>query len=123
MPTLMQRGATFLASRLQTAGGRSVSYRRGNGEPVTLTGTPKQITYEVAQADGALTQVEAWDWLVTAADLGFDPMGGDQIEETINGVVKTYTVRTIGNKPCFEWSDTAGILWVIHSEITDTEEE
>lgn len=121
--SLMTRGATWLASRLQTAGGRTISYRRGNGTPVSLTGTPKQITYEVAQSDGLLTQVEAWDWIITAEDLGFDPIPGDMVEETINGVAKTYTVRTIGNKPCFEWADTAGILWVIHSEITDEEAE
>lgn len=120
--SLMTRGATWLASRLKTAGGRTVTYRRANGDPVSLTATPKLLTYNVLSADGGLvTQVESWDWIITAADLGFDPIAGDQIEETINDVVKTYTTRTLGDKPCFEWADTAGILWVIHSELTEEE--
>lgn len=115
MPNLMQRGATWLGSKLQTAAGRSATYRRGNGAPVTLTATPKLQTYNVVSSDGVLTQVESWDWIVTAEDLGFDPIDNDRINETINDVNTTYRVHGIGTKPCFEWADTSGILWVIHS--------
>lgn len=121
MPNLMTRGATWLGSRLQTAGGRSVTYRRGNQEPVTLTATPTRIVYEVAQSDGLVTQVESWDWIITAVDLGFDPIPGDEIRETIGGVDKVYEVFEIGTKPCFEWTDTAGVLLTVHSRLVEAE--
>jgi hypothetical protein len=121
MPTLMQRGATWLGPRLQTAGGRSVAYRRGNGTPVTLTATPTRVEYTTTNADGMQTLVESWDWIITAADVGFDPIPGDEIRETINSVATVYEVFEIGSKPCFEWADTAGILWVIHSSKTEAD--
>jgi hypothetical protein len=120
MPTLMQRGATWLGTRLQTAGGREVTYRRGNGTPVTLTATPTRIEYTVAQSDGSLTQVESWDWIITAEDLGFDPIPGDEIRETINGVAKVYHTMPLQNNKCFDWSDTAGILLTVHSKLVES---
>lgn len=122
MENLFEAAMAHLAPTVQGNIGRSVTYRRGNDSPVTITATPKQITYEVLGNDGSVTQVESWDWIITAADLGFDPISGDEIMETINGVATTYTTRTLGQKPCFEWSDTAGILIVVHSDKTEAED-
>lgn len=123
MQNLFEAAVSHLAPTLKGNIGRSVSYRRANGTPVTLTATPTRHLYEVLQGDGALTQIESWDWIITAADLAAigDPIPGDEIAETINDVATVYEVFEIGIKPCFEWSDTAGILWVIHSTKTEAD--
>lgn len=115
----MQRGATWLGSKLQTAGGRSVTYRRANQPAVTLTGVPIKVIYTATNNEGMQTQIESWDWgSILATDLGFKPIPGDKIRETLNGEVIDYEVFEPGDNPCFELMDTAGILWVIHSSRT-----
>lgn len=84
-----------------------------------LTATPQQVTYQVPTGDGGLTLVEAWDWTITASELGFDPVEGDEITETLNSVERIYETLSIGDKPCFEWLDTAGILIVVHTKRVD----
>lgn len=121
MPNLMNRGASWLATRLQTAGGRSVSYQRGNDDPVSLTGTPTKHVYEVVNSEGGLTQVEIWDWILTLTDLGFEPWQGDLITESLNSAARTYRVSKIGDQPCFTWLDTSGVMLLVHSTLDRSE--
>jgi hypothetical protein len=120
MQNLFEAAVSHLAPTLSGNIGREVTYRRGNSTPVTLTATPTRIEYTVAQSDGSLTQVESWDWIITAEDLGFDPGIGDEIRETLNGVAKVYHTMPLQNNKCFDWSDTAGILLTVHSKLVES---
>lgn len=121
MPNLMQRGATWLAGKLQTAAGRTVVYRRGNlsGDPITAACSMKQ--YSIVDAEGFTTTVESVDWLVTTAELVVQgavitPRPGDRIHEILGGVLVEYEAMKLGSEPCSEWLDTSGVMTVIHTK-------
>lgn len=123
MPNLMQRGASWLGERLQTAAGRSVTYIR-RGQSLSVTGWPARVDYEVDDEDGIPRKVTFHDWTFTAADLDFDgdsePFAarpGDQITETLDGRELTYEVMPPDTRPVAEWLDSAGVLVLIHTKL------
>lgn len=122
MPNLLQRSATWLAEKLQSAAGRSITYRRGS-QVATLTATPQKQDYEVTDDDGIPRREVYYDWTFAAADLDFvdgetiEPRPGDRIIETLNGVEFTYEVMPIGKRPAAEWTDTAGVMRTVHTKL------
>lgn len=123
MPNLLERGATWLGAKLKSEGvaGRTVRYVRKGRFIAELECSVAMQDYEVLQDDGSLTLVKSFDYTITAADLVLngsliEPRQGDQIIETIAGAVRTFEVVMLGNKPCFEWQDTAGILLLVHTQ-------
>lgn len=118
MSTLMQRGATFLGQRMQTAAGREVVYSR-KSQTVTLTGWPSLQEYEVDDEDGIPRRVTFYDWTFITAELDFEndeeafaARAGDQI--TVDGEV--YELMPPGKKPVAERLDANGINTLIHSK-------
>ena len=68
-----------------------------------------------------MTVVKSYDYTITAALLVLDgkviePREGDLIVETIAGAERTHEVVMLGDKPCFEWLDTGGILLLVHTQ-------
>jgi hypothetical protein len=118
MPTLFQRSATWLGTRLQNAAGRTATYTRYSGTTVALTAVPSVHAYEVVD-EGIHTLVTSWDFVIPRDDLGFDPAQGDQITETLNSVATVYEVQPIGSLPCFEWLDSSGLLLKVHTKKVD----
>ena len=122
MPNLLQRGATFLGSRMQTAAGRSVTYARRD-RTVTLTGWPSKQEYEVADDETGLPlKATYYDWSFIADDLVFDderivPRPGDQISETLNSQDFVYEAMAPGKMPVSERLDASDTLLVVHTKI------
>lgn len=123
MPNLLERGATWIGAKLKSEGvaGRTVRYVRRGRSIANLQCSVAMQDYEVLQEDGSLTLVKSFDYTITAALLvlegeTIEPREGDLIVETIAGAERTFEVVTIGNKPCFEWQDTAGILLLVHTQ-------
>lgn len=124
MPNLLQRGASFLGTRLKEAAGREVTYKRGPQE-MTATGWPAKIDYEVTDDETGIPQkVSFYDWTFTTEDLAFDgddtifaARPGDQITETLNGEELTYEASSPGKRPVAESADSAGVLTMIHTKI------
>lgn len=121
MTNLMQDGATWLGNRLKWHAGRTVTYRRSQGT-VSLVGCVTMNEYEVPNLDGLSTEVQSYDWTITAADLVIHgvqvtPQVGDQITETLNGTERIWEVLPVSqDKPCYEWLDTSGLLLLIHTK-------
>ena len=118
MPNLLQRGASFLGSRLQTAAGREVVYSR-KSQSVTLTGWPSLQEYEVDDEDGIPRRVTFYDWTFITAELDFAndeetfaARPGDQI--TVDG--ETYELMPPGKKPVAERLDAFGLNTLIHTK-------
>lgn len=119
MTTLLQRAATWLGERLQTAAGRTVTYRRGQRVSSDIVGWVSSHDYEEAGDDGLVATVTMDDWSFIAAELlvngeAITPRPGDQI---IEGSV-IYEVLPLRNRPCWERADGAsgGLLTLIHAK-------
>lgn len=126
MPTLMQRGATWLGGKLKTAAGRSVVYSRGVHNSAAITGWVAKHEYEEIGDDGLTTSVVVDDWTFKATDVVvngavIEPRDGDVITETLNGITNEYTVLPLKDKKCFEWLDSSGLLLLIHTKRTTRE--
>ncbi len=127
MPNLLQRGATWLGGKLQTAAGRTINYER-RGQTFTATGVPNKVDYEVDvdPQTGLAIAVTFYDWTFTLDDLGFDgdsddalfeALPGDQISETLNGVASVYEAAPVAKRKVMEWLDSAGILVIVHTKL------
>ena len=125
MPNLLQRGAAWLGSNLQIAGGRTTTIER-RGQSFTAVGTPNKVDYDtdIDEQTGLAVAVTFYDWTYTFADLGFandqslfEAMAGDQIKETLNGVDYVYEVASPLKRKVMEWLDSGGVLVVIHTKL------
>ena len=123
MPNLLQRGASFLGSRMKDAAGREVTYTR-RGQTVTLTGWPSRQEYEVTDEETGLPlRITSYDWSFVAEELVFEterivPRPGDQITETQNSQNVTYEAMPPGKMPVSERLDTGDVLIVVHTKQT-----
>jgi len=127
MPNLLQRGASWLGERLQTAAGRTIAYTRRD-QTFTATGTPNKVDYEVEvdQQTGLAIAKTFFDWTFTYSDLGFEnddtlfeSIPGDQISETLNGVDLVYEVSPPAKRKVMEWLDSGGVLVLVHAKLVD----
>jgi len=116
MPNLLQRAAVWLGERLQVAGGRTVTYRRGL-HSVELTLTPHMHEEQVLGQDGIEQDVLSYAWTITASELIINgsvvvPQSGDVIEETLDsGEEIRWEVFPRGDKDqCYEWMDSSKLL-------------
>lgn len=116
----MQRAASFLGTKLQTAGGRAVVYRRGT-KSVAITLTPQMHKETVVgEDDGVATEVHQYAWIVTLTELllngeMIEPQERDVIEETLNGQFIRWQVLPPGkDRQCWEWFDQNALLILIH---------
>jgi hypothetical protein len=123
MPNTMQRGSAWLNARRPAASGRSFSYLRGGNAPVILTAAPVHRADESLIAEALQQQVELWDFTFAVADLGFEPIAGDLLAETVAGVTTLYQVRTLGEDGCWKWYDNSKTSYLVHTEVVEIEGE
>ncbi len=97
-----------------------VTYLRGVDETV-LTAEVQLHDYEISSQGGTVTVVRSRDYLLSASDLGLTPRVGDQIKETIGGVVKLFEVMPIGDRPCFEEADPSQRKLLVHTKYAGNE--
>lgn len=125
MPNMLQRGAAWLAGQLHQHASHSAAYLRG-GVPVALVpATVAKNTYQVTDIEtGVVTNVIAFDFTIrrkllkTVEGSQIEPREGDQIRITLNSLTMTYEVLPVGDRQCWEWADTSGILVLIHTKET-----
>lgn len=122
MPNLLTRGATWLASRLQAAAGRTVTYSRGPLDSEPITAWMAEHEYEVLNEEGFLANALYYDWTFIASEILIRgslivPRDGDRITETVNSVAVAYEVRPLDNEPCFKRLDTGGHMLLVHTRL------
>lgn len=120
MPVFMQRGQTWLASKLNApVAGRSVIYTRGTRESEPFTATIISEEYkELVEGDLKITAVVT-EWMIIPADVVIDgtplnePRDGDELEEVDNGEryeVLPQDVRSV------EKFGTFGVGWRVYTK-------
>jgi hypothetical protein len=110
----MQDAASFLGDRLKTVAGRVVSIVQGALRQDNVTAVLVFRDYQIFDEEGIMTSVHAGDWTIVASDLlvAFEFRAGDLIVDAD----ATYEVLPIGDRPCVEPQDSAGVLLLVHSK-------
>lgn len=117
MVNLLQRGASFLATKLQSSAvaGRTVRYWRGQ---VASEAIQAWVSSHIEQSQGEEnfdTTFTVYDWSFETADLlnrgeAIEPRIGDKITETLNGQEIEYEVLVNDTGKCFEHPDTSKLM-------------
>jgi hypothetical protein len=111
MTDLLRQGSDWL-ERMRTAHCSSpVEYHR-DGQTLAVNATFGKTDVEVADESGLTIGSFIWDFLVLAADLGFEPKAGDVIVAD----ARQYEVLSIGGERCWRWSDPYRQTYRIHTK-------
>jgi len=105
-------------SMFAEAFGVSVSYVRG-ASTTTLTAEVQLNEYKESGPEGGEIVVESRDYLITKADLSVTPRVGDQIKETIAGVVEIFEVMPVDGREYR--SDVAKRKLLVHTKYAGSE--
>lgn len=125
--TRLDNATARALTRLQTAGGRMVTYRHSGGDEIEVTAIPGVSSYQRADDLGLVTEMEVHDELIAAADLVFDetviePAEGDQIDVTLHGLTLTYEVMPPGaDEPAWRYMDPGRSALRIHTKLIASE--
>jgi hypothetical protein len=128
MPTLLERGSTFLRTKLPMVARQTVAYRRGIhqiDELDAVQGNSEVESYVVEDAEGTFRSV---DWYIEATSLIIDgllvePASGDEVRRTNEaGRVEVYLVLPIPGGREFELVDERiGLLYRVHTKFVRSE--
>lgn len=111
MPDLLRNSSNWL-ERMRTAFASSpVEYRRGE-DAKTVNASFGMRDYEIVDESGLSVGSHVCDFLVLAAELGFEPKAGDAI--LADG--RKYEVMNLGDEGCWRWSDSFGETYRIHAK-------
>ena len=126
---LIASAVESLAATLQQGASLYGTYSSIGGGEFPMRGTAVERDYEVIDDDGSLTTVKSTDWIFRASDLASvagssgpaKPQPGDTwqpddyaTDEEHQDYGASFEAMLLGNRPCFEPHDTAGVLIVVH---------
>ena len=121
MADLLQRGASWLADRLQDQAAHQVVYERG-ASMVALQATFGSSLLKVDDGDSGVRMVRTdRDFIVRAADLVLggdvvEPQRGDTVRETVGAAVHVYEVLAPPGEPEWRYSDQHRTILRIHAK-------
>ena len=114
MPNLMTRGATWLADRLQAAGGEVVTYKPGNSPEVAITAVLKSTDYRINGEEGFETSIAPFVWLIEASEIGeVRPRAGQRI---VRSDGETHVVMQPSDGEQAAMLDKTATLWTVHTK-------
>jgi hypothetical protein len=118
---MLQTGSDWLSGVLKTHAAQSVSYRRGSSS-VTLSATLGRSLFQAATDSGMITETQADDFIIEAADLVLDeaavePKEGDEITRTSGGKTLVYRVLPFGTEPAWRFTDSYRNAYRIHTKL------
>lgn len=120
MADLIQEGTSWLADKMKSHAGQSVTYRRPSpAGTVTVTATIGETVVQQQGYDGVYMQrVESKDFLIKAEDLILNgsvslPADGDQIE---HGGVTYQVTPIVDGEPAWRWSNGYRTVLRIHTQ-------
>ncbi len=125
MTNLMEKGAGWLANKLQAHASGQIEYRRDD-EAVNVQATIGKTEFEIDDGSGVLQRVESRDYLIPTADLRLGgvqtlPVVGDRIRETQGSRTFVYEVLAPGKEPHYRYSDEFRRLLRIHTKLVGNE--
>lgn len=117
MASLFSKLSPWLASMRPRIDVSTVTYTRGT-TTLTISATPGAVRQPSELVEpGVVLVTSDRDYLIAASDLTFgEPVIGDRITETINGVSETYEVKTPGDgRKAWEWHDRDHTTYRVHT--------
>jgi len=106
MSDLLASGASWLADQLAAGAAKSCRYYRGMDYGV-VNATIGRSQFEAQNTSGVIETWQSHDFIVRSGMLPFgDPMRGDRIVETLNGVDVTFEVASPHNTAWWEYADS-----------------
>lgn len=119
---LLDRAASFLATKQQQAYGRTITYARG-AETATLTAAwlGNAPSTRTTEEPGASVASSDRDYLFEAADLVIGgsvviPLRGDRITETIDGADMVFELIAQPGEPPWRYSDQTRQIIRVHTK-------
>jgi len=114
MTDILRKGAEWLEQQRKSFCSSPVLYEH-NGQSATVNATWGKTDYEIVGESGMTVGSHVIDFLITAADLDFEPEPGDEIEA--DGV--RYEVMPLGDDVRgWRWSDPFRKTYRIHTRQT-----
>jgi len=110
MGNLLRAGSAWLEQMRVAHCSSQVVYRRGDTD-TAVNATYGETRYEQLDVQGFPIESRAWDFLVAASELGFEPQAGDQI--IADGQV--YELLPVGGDGVWRWSDPFRQTYRIHT--------
>jgi len=125
MTDMLGDAVDWLAEQRTSRMARTAFYSRG-GRSVELLVTPGSTTYTLADEAGAGIEVQATDFILTAADLVLDgepvePETGDRIRLDVGGAIAVYEVLDLVGGGHFRPADPMGVTLRVHAKRVDEE--
>lgn len=111
MANLLTTGMTWLEGQMKEHCSSSVTYRRG-GADSTVDAVPGKTDFEVADDLGFSTGAFVWDFMIAAADLGFEPAVGDIIIHAS----RQFEVMRLPGQGCWRFTGTTQSTYRIHTK-------
>ena len=126
MGGLMERGMSWLAAKQRKYCGVPAVYVRMNRDGGEASRHAVTVVPARPAASGDLTvepirvNADEFDFLITAADLPFDPRAEDRILVTRAGKTDAHAVLPRGDSPSWRWSDPQRTIRRIHTRLVDS---
>jgi hypothetical protein len=118
MPTRFETSIARLAERLESRDGRAIEYQQGTAIRISgLIAVPMDEEYMVSDDNGVMTKMQVNDWIFKRSILAnIKPQNGDRISFFRGDVEHIYEVQSVGQRPCCEPYDNAGVMEVVHTK-------
>jgi hypothetical protein len=124
----LHAAVAYLAARLQSRAGVSVTYTRDAGTPqeqsVQITAIPGQQRSTADPNQNQVGRVDsvARDYVIRVADLPglveqtWVPRSGDRVIETIAGIATTFVVTPTATEACWRYTDQTHTAIRVHTQ-------
>jgi hypothetical protein len=111
MSNLLADGLNALANDRNAEMASTATYRRFNGNTLTVCATSGRTDWTEQSESGVVTEKRSHDFIILTSLLvfggvRFDPQPADEITTTIGGVTLTYRVMPNSGLPCWAYTSS-----------------
>jgi hypothetical protein len=124
MLNLGEKNRNWLAKKMKSSHGRTVTYQRGESS-ISVVARFARIDTTIDESSGLEVRTCDQAWLIDAADLEIDgvatkPTRGDRIIIGDASDGKVYEVAAVPGLDCWRWSDSYQKTYHIHTKSIGT---
>ncbi len=125
---ILSRGMSFLADRLATTEGETVSYSRPSvflPRSITAVMSTPEVVVDGSNEKPARAEAKRLDFIIRSTDFltavgpGIVPQKGDRIDRTVNGFTHHYTVVIDGSTPPWEYGEPENLTMRVRARLVE----
>lgn len=114
MSNILADGLNMLATERDAEMSSAVTYRRFNGQTLTVRATSGRTDWTEQSDSGVVVEKRSHDFIILADSLRwggvrFDPHPGDEVIATVAGVQITYRVMPNSGLPCWSYTSSENL--------------